>query len=136
MVSPWHKYKSASKRKKAALHSLIAGLGFFSLVYAVTRLWGVTLCPIRRIFGRECIGCGLSRGFVFILSLDFAEATKCNVLSIPLFIGCVLYAILCVSDILLDKNNLERIERFLGKKYMLAVYLIIFILVAWLNLMN
>ena len=81
----------------------------------------------------ECIGCGLSRGFVAILSLDFAKAVKSNILSIPLFIGCVLYAILCVSDILLDKNNLERIERFLGKKYMLAIYIVIFLLLLYLN---
>ena len=133
MVNPWHKYKSASKRKKTALHSLIAGLGFFSIIYIITRFFSITLCPIQNIFGKDCFGCGLSRGFVSILFFDFYSAIEYNVLSIPLFLGILAYAILCFSDILFERNDLERIEGVMMKKYMIAIYLIILCLSIYLN---
>lgn len=133
MVNPWRKYKAASKRKKTALHSLLAGLGFFSVIYIVTKIFSITLCPIQNIFGKDCFGCGLSRGFVAILSFDLKTATEHHVLSIPLFVSILIYSVICILDIMLDKNNLEKIEAFLTKKYMLAVYLIILFLSACLN---
>ena len=133
MVNPWHKYKSASKRKKIALHSLIAGLGFFSILYVVTRFFSITLCPIQNIFGKDCFGCGLSRGFVSILSFDLKAAIEHHVLSIPLFVGILIYAAVCILDIILDRNNLDKIDKFLGKKYMIVVYLIIIFLSTYLN---
>ncbi len=133
MVNPWRKYKSASKRKKTALHSLIAGLGIFSVIYIITRFFSITLCPIQNIFGKDCFGCGLSRGFVCILSLDLKAATEHHVLSIPIFAGVLIYAVICVFDIFFDRNYLGKIEAFLGKKYMFALYLIILVLAAYLN---
>lgn len=133
MVSLWYKYKKASKHKKTALHSLIAGLILFSFIYVITKFLRITLCPIQSILGVSCLGCGLSRGFIEILSFNFARATQFNVLSIPLFCGILIYAIICVSDILLERNDLEKISQFSKKKFMFAVYLIIFVVSAYFN---
>ena len=130
MVNPWRKYKLASEGKKTALHSLIVGLGFFSVIYIITRFFPITLCPIQNIFGKDCFGCGLSRGFVCILSLDLRAATEFHVLSVPIFVGILIYAVACILDIFFDRNLLDKIDSFLGKKYMLAVYLIILALTA------
>ena len=133
MVSLWRKYKSASKRKKEALHSVIAGLIFFLLIYILTRFFSLTLCPIKRFFDKDCFGCGLSRGFVAILSFDLRAATEYNVLSIPLFVGIMVYAALCFFDVFFDKNNVERLETFMMKKYMIVLYLIILALSVYFN---
>ena len=117
MVNPWHKYKKASKRKKQALHSLIAGLVLFCLLYIVTRFVSVPLCLVKNILGVDCPGCGMMRGFISILRLDFPSAIHYNILSIPVFVGVLLYSVLCFSDILFDKNHLEQTERFLKKPF-------------------
>ena len=133
MGNPWHKYKNASKRKKQALHSLIAGLIFFVFLYIITRFFQISLCPIQNLFGVSCFGCGLSRGFLAILSLDFKKALQYHVLSIPIFIGIIIYGLLCFSDIFLERNDLERISKFFQKKYMFILYLIILFLSVYLN---
>ncbi len=133
MVNLWHKYKNASKRKKQALHSLFVGFALFCLFYVITKFIPFPLCIIKNLFGISCPGCGLTRGFISILKLDFKAATQYNVLSIPLFIGIVIYGLLCVSDILRNRNDVERIEEQCKKKYMLAVFLIIFGISIYLN---
>ena len=133
MVNPWRKYKKATKRKKEALRTLFAGLILFLILYLITRIFSVTLCPVQRFLGVSCFGCGLTRGFISILSFDFASATQYHVLSIPLFIGIVVYSVLCLSDILLDRNDLEYLSNIFGKKYMLIIYFIILIVSAYLN---
>ncbi len=133
MVNLWRKYKEATKRKKEALHSLIAGLILFAVFYFITRFFSVTLCPIRRFLGISCFGCGLTRGVISVLSFNLAAATEHHVLSIPIFVGGLIYAVLCFSDILFYINDLERLSRIFGKKYMLVLYLIVLTLSAYLN---
>jgi hypothetical protein len=36
------------------------------------------LCPIRRLTGHRCPSCGLTRGVVYALRLDFADAMRAN----------------------------------------------------------
>lgn len=133
MVNPWRKYKNASVRKKQALHSLIAGLVLFCLLYIITKFTSLPLCPINRIFGIQCFGCGLTRGFIAILRLDLAAAVRYHVLSIPLFIGILLYSIGCVTDIIFDRNDIEKIERYCTKKHMLIILLLLLLLSAIFN---
>ncbi len=125
MVSLYTKYKSASKRKKQALLSLIVGFAFFSILYAVTRFFSIVLCPIRLIFGVPCIGCGLTRGFVSILKFDFKAAFQYNILSIPLFAGIFGYSVACVVDIIFNKNYVSAIEYGLSRWYMYVLYIFI-----------
>ena len=127
MVNPWHKYKKASKRKKQALHSLIAGLALFCFFYLITRFVSIPLCPINALFGVECPGCGMTRGFISIIRLDFKAAARHNLTSIPLFFGCCTYAVLCVTDILFKKNRLERVESFCKKPYMMVIFIVTYL---------
>lgn len=133
MANLFYKYKRAARQKKEALHSLIAGLFLFALLYAITKFFSVPLCPIQNIFGKPCFGCGLTRGFIAILSFDLKGAVAHHVLSIPLFIGIVIYAVLCISDIWLDRNDLARIAKRLKNRYMPVVYFLLLVLTVYLN---
>ena len=127
------KYKNISRKKKQALHALIARFISFIFLFIITYFFEITLCPIQNFFGISCFGCGLTRGFIAILHLDFKTALHHHVLSIPIFIGITMYAILCISDILFDRNDIEHIENILQKKYMFVLYIIIIIISAHLN---
>ncbi len=133
MVNLWHKYIKANHQKKQALHSLFVGLVFFVVLFLITKFLAIPLCPIYNIFGVKCLGCGMTSGFIAILQFDFIKAIECNVISIPLFLGIVVYSILCFTDILFDKNIIERIERQLSKKYMYILYGIIALLASVFN---
>ncbi len=127
MDSLWYKDDNINKRKRHALHSLGVGFVFFVILYILTKIFSVSLCPIKTYLGFSCLGCGMTRGFISILNLEFAKAIKYNVLSIPLFFGIVIYFILCIIDILLNKNFIFNFEKFLSKKYMFIVYILIII---------
>lgn len=133
MVNPWRKYKNAPIKKKQALRSLIAGLALFCVLRMITSFISVPLCPIKNLFGVSCPGCGLTRGFISVLKFDFSAATDYNVLSVPLFIGISLYALLCVSDILFSRNDVERVEGLCRKKCALIIFLLIFLASICLN---
>lgn len=68
-----------------------------------------------------------------ILCLDLGGAIQYHVLSIPLFMGIVVYAILCITDILFGRNNLARLSDIFGRKYMLLFYLIFLLLSTVVN---
>lgn len=127
MVNPWRKYRLASKRKRQALHSLIVGFVLFGVLYAVTKALSIPLCLFQNLFHTACPGCGLTRGFIAILRLDFQGAMRYHVLSIPLFVGILAYSILCFSDILFERNDLDRLGRRLGSKYGIALLICLWI---------
>lgn len=134
MDSLWRKFKEVPKRKKQALYALVSGLVLFGALCAVTIFVSEPLCPVKRWLGIRCPGCGLTRGFVAILRGNFVEAVRYHVLSLPLFVGAVGYTVCSISDILLDRNDLERIERQFGKPYMIAVYTLILVVAMWINM--
>ena len=131
MVSRW--YRSLSERKKQSLHSLCAGFAFFAVLFLVTEIFGKSLCPIKAIFGIRCFGCGLTRGFISVIKLDFAKACEYNIMSLPLFFAIFLYVVLSVTDLTLKKNLVERLEMQLCKKYMYVVYVLILIMASIIN---
>lgn len=133
MVNLWRKYQNAPIRKQQALHSVIVGFVLFCILYAVTKWFSLPLCPIQGLFDIPCPGCGLTRGFIAILNFDFEEAIRYHVLSIPLFLGIFVYAILCVTDILWNRNDIEHMERLLKRKYMFVVYLCILACSMYIN---
>ena len=94
----------------------------------LNKTFPASLCPINNLFGVSCFGCGMTRGFISILNLDFKAAYKFNVLSIPLFIGIALYSVFSLTDIIFDKNYIFIIEKQLSKKYMFLIYAMILIL--------
>lgn len=127
MDSLWCKYKKLSIKKKQALHSIFAGFAYFTVLYIITLTIKGSLCPINRLFGISCFGCGMTRAFASILKMDFLTAVKYNVLSIPLFIFILLYCVLAIIDFLLEKSFIEIIEIQLSKKYMFIIYAILLV---------
>ena len=80
-----------------------------------------------------CFGCGLTRAFICILELKFLEAIRYNVLSIPLFIGIMLYSAALCFDIVLGSSHIQKIDRFLSQKPMYGIYFLILLLSAFFN---
>lgn len=133
MASLWYKLKNANIRKRHTLHSLSAGFVFFIFLFVFTKIFSVSLCPVKNLFDISCFGCGMTRGFISILNLNFKTAYEYNVLSIPLFIGIVLYFILSLIDICFDKNYILVIEKQLSKRYMFLIYIVILLIATFLN---
>ena len=133
MDNLWYKTKNINSKKRHTLHSLGIGFVFFVILFILTKIFSVSLCPIKNFFGVSCFGCGMTRGFISILNLDFKTAFKYNVLSVPLFISIVLYFICSLIDVIFDKNYIYVIEKQLSKKYMYLVYIIILIAATILN---
>ena len=133
MVSLWYKIKTLNKRKRHTLHSLSVGFVFFGFLYILTKLFSVSLCPVKHFFNVNCFGCGMTRGFISILELDILSAFKYNVLSVPLFIAIAVYSVFALLDIFTNKDFICKIEKFLSRKYMFIIYLIILIISTGLN---
>ncbi len=109
-------------RKRHTLRTIIAGGAFFSICFVATKVFKSSLCPIQYFFGKKCLGCGMTRGFMCILKGDFEMAYKHNILSIPLFFCIMLYTIMALVDIFFNKNYVLSIENQLSKKYMFFLY--------------
>ncbi len=124
MDNHWHNRNSLNK-KRHTLHSVGAGFVFFVLLYLITKIFSFSLCPIKNFLGFQCFGCGLTRGFISILHLDFKSACEYNILSIPLFISIFLYSVLSIVDFIFNTNHIEKIETQLAKKYMYILYVAI-----------
>ena len=133
MVSRWCEIKRNIKTKIYSLRCIGAGFIYFIILYILTVIFKTSLCPIKKLFGISCFGCGLTRAFMSILAFDFKSSIEYNVLSLPLLFGIVAYISVIIFDILLSKNNVEKVDRFLSRKYMLVVYLIILFLSAYIN---
>ena len=125
MANLWYKYEKAPKRNKQALRSLLVGLVCFFILFLFTKFVSIPLCPVKNIFNISCPGCGLTSAFIAILKFDFVSAFRYNVLSIPIFLGIAAYAVICVTDIFFEKNNLEKIEKICMKKGSLAFFAIV-----------
>ena len=133
MDNHWFKIKNLNKRKRHTLHSLGAGFVFFLILFVLTKFFSVSLCPIKNLFNISCFGCGMTRGFLAILRLDFKMAYADNVLSIPLFLGIAVYCTLAVIDIFFNSDFILKIEKQLSKKYMFLIYAVILIVATILN---
>ncbi len=130
----WHKHNHLPQRKRQTLHGICAGSVFFVFLYFLNRFFGVSVCLMDIIFGKRCPGCGLTRGFIAVLQLDFKAATTFHVLSVPLFFGICLYCFFCMVDIVFRKEFIMKIEKQMAKKYMLVLYSIILVAAYLLNI--
>lgn len=127
------KIKENIINKKYSLRCIGVGIILFAILYLLTVIFDCSLCVLKNICGINCFGCGMTRAFICILHFDFLSATEYNTLSVPMFIGIVIYMFVFVLDIILGKNNIKKVERFLSKKYMYFVYLMILGISLYLN---
>ncbi len=133
MDNRWYKIKNNIKSNSNSLRSIGVGFLLFVVLYILTKIFNCSLCPIKNLFGISCPGCGLTRAFICILKLDVVSAINYNILSIPLFLGICIYIIMLMFDVLLNTNIIRKTERFLLKKYMYPIYVIILFLSMYIN---
>lgn len=79
------------------------GLASAPLVGAVLLNHGMALpfvsCPLRRLTGIPCPGCGLSRSFMAIARGDFDEALRMHLFGPVLFVGFILVIVLMAAEL-------------------------------------
>lgn len=56
----------------------LLGIFFFSAVVPPSWVSGLPLCYLKGIFGINCPGCGLSRGFIYLFHGEFRKAIEMN----------------------------------------------------------
>lgn len=102
------------------------------LIFGISFIWIVTsgiinvYCLFKSLFGIRCPGCGLTRSFRSILSLDFYSAFNYNILGIPLCIVGIIVLISMIIDIIRNDNKtINYIFKFLKKYYVVIIILII-----------
>lgn len=135
MDNLWYKLKHLNNRKKQTLHSLGVGFAFFMILFIISKLTTISVCPVKSLFGFSCFGCGMTKGFLAILSFNFQSAFQQNVLSIPLFFSVLIYTACAIADVIFGKNYIYIIEKQLSKKYMYPLYILILIVsTIWNNL--
>lgn len=128
MVSLWHNIKDNVKKYCRRLYNLIGAAVVFLILFLLTEInnWQ-SLCLFYNLFEIKCVGCGMTRGFISILKLDFFAAANYNLLSIPLFFCMVFYCALLIIDILLGREYIIKFEKMLSKKYMFPFYFVLFL---------
>ena len=113
-----------TKEKKLVLLLLIILLAFGVLVVFVFDI----NCLFKTIFDFPCPGCGLTRGFRQLFQGNVLEATKYNLLTVPIFLFLSLLCILFIIDLIKKTNYMEK-YLFIFKKYYILV--ILFVLISY-----
>ena len=128
MANHWRNITYNLKKHKYRLFSILEGIALFIALYFLTKIFNASLCPIYNIFGKKCIGCGMTRAFISILQFDFISAVNYNLLSIPLFIGIAIYCLFLLIDLIFGKNLVVATEKLLSKRYMYIIYFSVLVL--------
>jgi hypothetical protein len=110
------------------LKLLLAGISIFVFLLFTD----FYTCPFRALTGFPCIGCGLTSSFKAILRLDFLNAFKWNVLSIPIFILLSFSACAILFDFAFQTEHFKRIlyVRMSLSRY---VALSIIVIIGWIT---
>ena len=98
--------------------------------------YGFHICPIYNIFHLPCPGCGLSRGFLAIITkFDLIMATKWNILSVPLF-TCFIVSFLWIIKDLIKKEDTLLVFLRKKPKYYIYIILITVMITTWIININ
>ena len=82
-------------------------------------------CFFKENFGIRCVSCGLTRAFISIIHFEFINALKYNILSILLFALIVLFSLLLIIDIILNRNMSFNLIKYLSRYYIFMIILVI-----------
>lgn len=106
---------------------LITLIGIGAIII-LSHLFGFSICLFKALFHIPCPGCGLTRSFFSLMSLDFKSAFYYNALSIPLAIFFIIATIWLIIDLVRHKNTFSQAMHFKLSKKMIAIFVIITII--------
>lgn len=114
------------KYKNIVINVII--LSILVIFYILIYYFNINMeCIFKKITGISCPACGLTRGFNELFHFNLLLATKCNILTIPLFIFIVISVIWILFDILKNKNSYTtNIINFFNKYY---IYILVILIV-------
>ncbi len=127
LVWPCLKYKIMNQRNIVILLLIIILLGLIVLYSTVSPSSSILFpkCPFLMLTGLECPGCGSQRTVHALLNLDIRKAWTTNplvVLIIPYLFVTLLAMVTRVKS-----KNMNRCYELLTHKYVIFLYLIIYI---------
>ena len=108
-----------ASNKKAKKVLCVYGLGVAALILIANTPFSIP-CLVKLIFNIPCPGCGLTRAFVMASRLDVIGAVSTNILFLPIVIGAAAYLAAAVLDLYTKKQALDRLDRLLAKKWVIA----------------
>lgn len=85
-------------------------------------------CIVSKIFNLPCPTCGLTRGIIAIIHLDFLSAFNYNILSIPMFFSIILLCILFLIYLVFKKEYIYNFIEFFLHNY---IFIIILLILSW-----
>ena len=109
--------------KKNKILILFSLLGLILIFLLLTKF--KIPCIFKEIFNLPCPSCGMTRAFISILKLNFIDALKYNLLSIPLFILIILFYTLNIIDIINHKQYLNIFINKIATNYHIIIIILI-----------
>jgi len=116
-------YLKTNKNRLINTAILLSGLLF--LFFALYNPFHFT-CIFKKIFKISCPACGLTRGFISLLALDFKTALFYNILSFPLLLCGFIIFIFLLKDIISNKISvINFLFKVFEKFYIIIITLLI-----------
>jgi hypothetical protein len=85
-------------------------------------------CLWKRLLGFPCPGCGLTRAFLLLSRLRFAEAVARNILTVPFLISVSAVLFCFIADLFFHKRRLRSLGAALTSKPAIAAAAVLAIL--------
>ena len=112
-----------TKSNKILINSFLVGTIFAFIIIKYVNI----SCLSQQLFHIPCPGCGLTRAFRSLLSLNFIDAFKYNFLVYPIII-CFIYGLFLIyKDLRYKENNVSKFYNFLFVKNFKIIILILII---------
>ena len=91
-------------------------------------------CFFKNKLNFNCPGCGLTRAFIAIFNLDFINAFKYNIISIPLFMMIIYFNMLLLYDIIFKQRLFEeKLLKILNHHKLILIILFITFIINNIN---